>query len=189
MPYANSKMMVTIAMGYLDAWKVLEQMVADFRKRGITVPAEIMNDLKSAKTLINISKADPSLMDTSQKIEAYLLNLESYLVSQGQKFGAKYVEEWLGKLDEASQKPHEEKVMEEEETRFIPGIPRDQKWIRVKPTAELTVEEIEALAKEANLLFNVQSDGCLLVYGEDERIKEFVKKMATKYGFKAEKQR
>jgi hypothetical protein len=27
----------------------------------------------------------------------------------------------------------------------------------------------------------------LLVYGEDGRIKEFIKKMATKYGFKTEK--
>jgi hypothetical protein len=174
-------------MGHLAAWKVLEQMIADFRKRGITIPAEIMNDLKSAKTLINILKADPCRIDTSQKIEAYLLNLESYLVSEGQKkLGAKYVEEWLRQLDEASQKPREEEVAEEE-TRFIPGLPRDQKWIRVKPTAELTLEKIEALAKEVNLSFNVQNDGYLLVFGEDERIKEFVKKMATKYGLKVEK--
>lgn len=175
-------------MGYLASWKVLEQMITDFRKRGMTIPAEIMNDLKSAKTLINILKADPCRIDTSQKIEAYLLNLESYLGSQGQKkLGAKYVEEWLRQLDEASQKPNEEEVAEEEETRFIRGLPRDQKWIRVKPTAELTLEKIEALAKEANLSFSVQSDGYLLVYGEDKRIKEFVKKMATKYGLEAEK--
>ncbi|NWF87137.1 DUF2096 family protein [Candidatus Bathyarchaeota archaeon] len=175
-------------MGYLTAWKVLEQMIADLRKRGIAIPADIMNDLKSAKILINILKADPCHIETSQKVEGYLLNIESYLVSQGQKrFGANYVEEWLRRLDEASQRPHEEEVAEEEKIRFIPGLPREQKWIRVKPTAEFTLERIKALAKEANLLFNVQSDGYLLVYGEDERIKEFVKKMATKYGLKEEK--
>lgn len=175
-------------MGYLTAWKILEEMIADFRRRGLDIPVEIMNDLKSAKTLINVLKADPCREDTSQKVEAYLLNLESYLVSHAQKkFGDKYVEEWLRRLDEASKKPHEEEEEQEAETRFATGLPREQKWIRVKPTAELTLERIKALAAESNLSFNVQSDGYLLVYGEDERIKEFVKKMATKYGVGAEK--
>jgi hypothetical protein len=171
-------------MGYLATWKVLEEMIADFRKRGIVIASDTMSDLKSAKTLINILKIDPCRVDTSQKIEAYLLNVESYLISQGQKFGAKYVDDWLRRLDEASQKPHEE---EEDETRFVSGFPRDQKWIRVRPTAELTIEKIEALAKETGLSFNVQSDGRLLVYGEDNCVKEFVKKMATRYGLETEK--
>jgi hypothetical protein len=147
----------------------------------------MMDDLKSAKTLINVLRADPCREETSQRVETYLLNLESYLVSQAQKkFGSKYVEEWLRRLDEASKKPHEEEEPEAE-ARFVPGLPREQKWIRVKPTGELTLERIKELATESNLLFNVQSDGYLLVYGEDERIKEFVKKMATTYGLETEK--
>ena len=172
-------------MGYLAAWKVLEEMIADFRKRGIVVPAEIMRDLRSAKTLINVLKADPSRVDTSQKIDEYLLNVESHLVSEGQKtFGTGYVEEWLKRLDEASKKMLEE---EKEETKFIPGLPRDHKWIRVKPSSELPVEKLKAAVEELHLSYNVQTDGFLLVYGEDGRIKEFIKKMATKYGFKTGK--
>jgi hypothetical protein len=171
-------------MGYLAAWKVLEEMVADFRKRGTVVPAEIMKDLRSAKTLINVLKADPSRVDTSQKIDAYLLNVESHLVSEGQKmFGTGYVEEWLKRLDEASKKV----LGEEEETKFISGVPREHKWIRVKPSTELSIEKLKSLAEESHLSYNVQDDGCLLVYGEDGRIKEFIKKMATKYRFKTKK--
>jgi len=174
-------------MGYLAAWKVLEEMITDFRKRGTLVPAEILSDLKSAKTLINVLKADPSRVDTSQKIEEYLLNVESHLVSEGQKmFGTEYVEEWLRKLDEASKKPFEE---EEEETRFIPGVPREHKWIRVKPSTELPIEKLKVLAEESRLSYNVQNDGCLLVYGKEEGIKEFVKKMATKQRLKTKKYR
>ena len=174
-------------MGYLAAWKVLEEMVTDFRKKGIVVPAEIMSDLKSARTLINVLKADPSRGDTSQKVEEYLLNVESCLVSEGQKmFGTEYVEEWLKRLDEASKTISEK---EEAETKFIPGVPREHKWIRVKPSTELPIEKLKTLAKESRLSHNVQSDGCLLVYGEDEFIKEFVKKAAAKYGLKAKKQR
>jgi len=172
-------------MGYLAAWKVLEEMITDFRKRSVDIPAEIMSDLKSAKTLINVLKADPSRIETSQKIDEYLLHVESYLVSEGKKFfGDEYVEEWLNRLDEASRKVSEE---EKEATRFIPGIPREQKWIRVKPSAELPIEKLKLLAEESHLSYNVQNDGCLLVYGEEARIKDFVKKMATKYGLKAEK--
>jgi len=181
---SNSKM--ENIMGYLAAWKVLEEMIADMRKKAVAIPDEILSDLKSAKTLISILKADPSRIDTSQKIEEYLLHIESYVVSAGQKFGQKYVDGWLKRLDEASVKPHAEEESEEE-TRFIPGLPREKKWIRVKPTAELSIERIRALAEESALSCSVQNDGFLLFYGKDEAIKEFVKKMATEYGFKAEK--
>ena len=174
-------------MGYLAAWKVLEETITAFRKKGITVPAEIVSKLRHAKTLINVLRVDPSHLETSHKIEEHLRNVESYLVAEGQKrFGTAYVEELIKRLDQASTTAIEE---EEEETRFISGLPRDQKWIRVKPSNELPIEGLKALTGELNLLYRVQNDGCLLVYGEDQRIKDFVKKMTTKYGLKAGKQR
>jgi hypothetical protein len=171
-------------MGYSAVWKVLEEMITDFRKKGIPVPADIISNLRHAKTLINVLKADPSRLDTSQKVEEHLLSVESYLVSEGQKrLGNSYVEQWLKRLNEAGSKIVEE---EEKETKFIFGVPREQKWIRVKPSAELPIEGIKALADELNLSYNLQNDGCLLVYGENQRIKDFVKKMTAKYRFKAE---
>jgi len=171
-------------MGYLAVWKVLEEMITDFRKKGITLPADMISNLRHAKTLINVLRADPTHLDTSQKVEEHLLSIESYLVSEGQKrLGKGYAEQWLERLNEAGSKVVEE---EENETKFISGVPREQKWIRVKPSAELPIEGIKALADELNLSFNLQNDGCLLVYGEDRRIKIFVKKMTAKYGCKAE---
>ncbi|MGQ9538107.1 MAG: DUF2096 family protein [Candidatus Bathycorpusculaceae bacterium] len=171
-------------MGYLAVWKVLEEMITDFRKRGATVPANVFNDLKSAKTLIDVLRADPSRLEASQRIEEYLNNVESYLISEGQRFGEKYVEDWLKRLEDASRRVFER---EELESRFVPGLPRGQRWVRVKPSREMPIEALKALAKELSLSFNVQKDGCLLVYGEDERVKDFVKKMATKYGLKTGK--
>lgn len=159
-------------------------MITDFKKKGLTVPANIFNDLKYARTLINVLKADPARPETSQKIEGYLNNVEAYLISEGQKFGNKYVEEWVRRLEEASKKMFEE---EKEETRFVPGLPREQHWIRIKPSGDIPLEVLKAVADELKLSFEVQSDGCLLVYGEYNRVKDFVKKMTTKYGFKAEK--
>jgi len=172
-------------MGYLAVWKVLEEMIADFRKKGIAIPAEVMSDLKSARTMITILEADTSRGETVQKIEEHLRSVESYLLSAGQKtLGPDYVDEWLKQLDEAGKETLEEK---KEETRFVPGVPREQKWIRVKPTDELSLEKLKLLAGKSKLSYIVQNDGYLLVYGEGDCIKAFVKKMATKYGLKTKK--
>jgi len=170
-------------MGYLAIWKVLEEMITDFRKKGITVPSNVIDDLKYARTLINVLKADPSRLEITQKIEKCLNNVESYLISEGQQFGDKYVEEWVKKLEEASRRIDENEYV----SRFVPGLPREQRWVRVKPSGEMPLDALKSLAKELNLSHEMQSDGYLLVYGEEEQVKEFVKKMATKYGLKAEK--
>lgn len=170
-------------MGYLASWKVLEEMITDLRKKGITLPADIISDLRHAKTLINVLRADPSHLETSQRVEEHLRSVESYLVSEGQKrFGTEYVEKWVQRLNEASMKAFEE---EEKETRYITGVPRDQKWIRVKPSTELPIEGLKALADELHLSYDLQNDGNLLVHGEGQCIKDFVKQMTAKYGSKA----
>jgi hypothetical protein len=167
-------------MGYLSVWKVLEEMLIDIRRRGIQIPTNVFNDLKYARTLINVLKADPSKLDTGQKIEECLNGVESYLISEGQKFGDKYVEEWIRKLEDAYRRMDEDEIF----SRFVPGLPREQRWIRVKLSDEIPVEKLKALAEELKLSSEVQMGGYLLVYGEEEHIKQFVKKMATLYGSK-----
>jgi hypothetical protein len=144
-----------------------------------------MNDLKSARTMIRILSADSNREDTVQKIEEYIGSLELYLVSEGQKqFGTEYVDEKLKRLSEARGKTSEEEV---EEARFVFGVPREHKWIRARPTAELSLERLKLLAEESRLSHKTQNDGTLLVHGKDEDVKGFVKKMTTKYGLETEK--
>jgi hypothetical protein len=162
-------------MGHLAVWKVLEEMIIEFRKKGLPVPATVMNDLKSARTMIKIMNADASRGETAQKAEEYLGNVEAYLITEAQKeFAPEYIDAWLRRLEEANCETCAETV---EESRFIAGLPRDQKWIRVEPLASLPLEKLKQLAEESNLSCSVQEDGRLLVYGKAEDIKGFVKKM------------
>jgi len=173
-------------LGYLAVWKVLEKMVADFRKRDVIVPEKVIADLKNVKTTIYVSKADPSYVENAQKIDQYLGNIEAYLVTEGTKrFGQKYVDRWLKQADEAARKT----IDEEEEVRFVPGLPRQQKWIRVATSAEMPLEKLKMLAEQSNLSHSLQVDGSLLVYGEDNTVKDFVKKLAEKYRSKREERR
>lgn len=172
-------------MGYLAVWKVYEEMIADFRKRGKNVPENVMTDLKSARALIKTSGTTTDQQDNAQTIEICLANIESHLVSEGQRlFGTQYIDDWLKHLDEARKKIGE---ADKEEERFVPGIPRGQKWIRVKPSAEMPLARLQTLADESKLSYKTQKDGNLLVYGRGNEIKGFVKKMTTNYGSKRRK--
>ncbi len=169
-------------MGYLEAWKVLEQMITDLRRRGLAIPASVIGDLRHARTLINVLRADPTHLDTGRKIEERLRSVESRLVSEGEKkFGSNYVKAWVERLDKASREVVDEG---EGETTFIPGVPRNQRWIRVKSSDELPLDGLKKLAKELDILYNKQDDEYIVVYGKEERIKEFIKKMTEEYGVK-----
>jgi hypothetical protein len=165
-------------VGQLDRWKILEGMITDLRGKGTVVTSETMTELTSARTLINVSKADSNCVDVNQKIDECLFAVESYLMSKGQMlFGTEYVEEWSKRLNQA-----EEENLEEgkDETELLPNIPRGAKWIRINPST-LPIDETKKFADELHLSCIVQNEGFLLVHGEDELLRTLVKKIATKY--------
>lgn len=166
-------------MGYLAVWKVLEEMIIDFRRRGVSIPSHIVNELRQAKTLISIFMADPSSLDMSRKIEEQLQSIEAFLMSEAQgKLESGYLERWLKRLEEAYRQQFDD---EAEASRFVPGVPRDQRWIRIKTSADLPAEMVKHLAEKAGLSVEERDGGYLLIYGEDELVKDFVKKIASKH--------
>ena len=163
-------------MGHIDTWKVLEDLMIELRKKGATLPPEVLNDLRSAKLMIKISETDGSRGEATQKVEEYLGSVEYRLITEAQKtLNPETIDYWLRRLEEANMKMCEEQLVEE--TKFITGVPRDQKWVRVEPLTNLPTERILQIAKEISLSVNPQKDGRLVVYGQAERVKEFLKKM------------
>jgi hypothetical protein len=170
-------------MGQLAVWRVLDEMVMEFRQRGLTVPQNVMDDLKSALTMMKIGDVDKSMGETAPKIEEYLSNVESYLITEAQKrYETKYIDEWLRRIDEAGYETcgtcNTCETEKKQESRFVSGLPRDQKWVRVEPT-ELPIETLKELANQADLSSRTEKDGHLLVFGKDEDVKNFIKKMAS----------
>ena len=165
-------------MGHTATWKVLEDLMIELRTNGVTVSPEVLSDLKSAKFMIKLSEQEGNWGDASQKVEEYLGSVESYLITEAQKsLNPEIIDHWLVRLEEANAETCEEQV--DEENLFITGVPRDQKWVRVEPNGNLTSERIKHIAKESNLSTIVQKDGRLVVFGQSECIKEFLKKMTA----------
>lgn len=165
-------------MGYLAVWKVLEQLLTDMKGRGMIVPESIVHDLRNARTIINLIKVNPGYAEDTQKLEDCLTRAESYLVNEGQnRFGQPYIDEWL----QRTQKARIEVDEEEKKTSFITSTPRRQKFIRLKPSKELTNQELKILAEESRLSHKTQTDGSFVIFGSDMDLKDFVKKIAAKH--------
>jgi hypothetical protein len=159
---------------------VLDDLIAEFRKRGETIPSEIMDDLRSAKSLIHISSASPSASRESTKIEAYLSNVEVYLMSKAQEFGNRFAEKWMKGLETARAEAIEEFTTNPNTSKFLPGIPKGTAWVRVKISEDISRDSAKAMARESGLLTNNIEKGYLLVYGQRERIQIFIRKMSEK---------
>ena len=170
-------------MDYEAVWKVLEEIVVELRKKGVETPTNVMNDLKSAKILMKVLAAsERDRGETAPKIEQYLGSVEAYLVTEAQKkFPPARIDAWLRRVEKASCEMCQTCTVKSEkaETKFITGVPRDQKWIRVEPLANLPAEKLKQLAEETDLSFRVEKGGRLIVHGSAEDIKQFVTKMTA----------
>jgi hypothetical protein len=162
----------------MTSWKLLEDMMLELKKAGIEVPPKVIEDLRGAKSMLKLACTEGSHGDAVQKAEEYLANVEAYVVTEGQNvFGEEKVDGWLRQLEEANIEVCAEPRRAED--KFVTGVPRDQKWVRVEPLGEWTKEKIVHLAQENNLQVKPQTDGKLVVYGQPENLKAFVKKMAA----------
>jgi len=168
-------------MNYEELWKALADLLTELRRRGEAIPTETMEDLRSAKTLIQVLKANPTRTENIARIEAYLENVESYLVSAAQsKFGPEFAERWMRKISRARRKTYEEKEVNVP-SRFVLGLPKGKSWVRIQVSESTPKEYVESLAEENGLSCLMQENGYMLVYGDDEKIKSLVKKMAKKF--------
>ena len=159
-------------------WKLLEEMTIELKKKDAVVPENIMGDLRSAKSMIKLHCTQAiGAGDVIQKAEELTANVEAYLVTEGQKLlGSEKIDLWLRQLEEANAEACEEAAVE---NKFVTGVPRDQKWIRVEPIKNLPTDRILQIAKAQNLAVNPQKDGRLVVYGQADGIKEFLKKITA----------
>ena len=75
------------------------------------------------------------------------------------------------------------KNIEKKETasRFIPGVPRDKNWVRIQISEDTPPEDIKKIVEASNLSYEMQKNGYMLVYGNGESIKSFMKRMTKRF--------
>jgi len=166
-------------MSYEEKWKVLADLLTELQERGEKIPADVINDLRSAKTMIQVLKADPTHIESISRIDTYLRSVESYAIFTTEKWGTEIVEEWLKKLKEP--KRVKKKAKKGAASLFVPRVPRDKSWMRIQITEDIPREDMKKLVEESDLSYKMQKNGYMLVYGNEKNIKSFVKRMAEQF--------
>jgi len=162
-------------MNYEAIWQVLAELVTELRKVGEVVPSQVMRDLRSAKTTIQIFKVDKDNPDHLLRIEELMGNVESYIMCTAQKrFGPETINKWTERLEKARGEVHEEIPFSR---RFVPGIPRDKDWVGIKTTDDIPLKQIVQAAEGQGLLYKNYGNGYVIVYGEKGEIKDFIKRL------------
>lgn len=165
-------------MQYEKVWKVLEDLFKTLVKQGEKVPSNIINDLRSAKTLIQIYKMKPDDSQSIVKIETLLDKIESGLIFLMEKSrGIESAKEWMKKIEEM-RGGRLEVIEEEAITRAVYGVPKDKSWIKIKLSDDLTKERIMEKAKSLNLKVEESEEGHLLVIGNKDDLKSLIKNIA-----------
>ena len=166
-------------LDYDAMWNLMAELIRDLKRRGESIPSRVMNDLRSAKTMMEIAKVDMSNLQAFMRIEEYLNNLEAYLLPLArEKLGRAYVELLMKKIAEAQRGTFRPEQVSER--RLPVGVPRDKHWVRITPTTEIPSDLIREIAEETGLRCDIQEDGYILVYGSKKEIKEFVKRTARR---------
>jgi hypothetical protein len=155
----------------------MADLVGELKKSGESLPDHVMKDLRAAKTMMEIMKVEPSRTENLLRIEEYFSNVESYIVPVAKsRLGEQYVHEWLSKVAE-TQKARQSWGLQQPKM-FPVGVPRDKRWLRLEPSDELPMEKIKRISKQLGLKSKAQDDGCILIIGADDQVKEFIKKTA-----------
>ncbi|MCL2134905.1 MAG: DUF2096 family protein [Candidatus Bathyarchaeota archaeon] len=168
-------------MGHtLATWKTLEDLLINLRKKNVQIPVNIFEDLRMARSMIDLSFNKDIREEAVAKAEEYTVNVEAYLISKAQEvFEPSIVNEWFKRLKEADLQVDKE-VINMVDDRFVVGAPRNTSWVRIEPDGKWSAEYIFELADKMNLIVNIQNDGRVMVYGQLSNIKTFVKQIASK---------
>ena len=166
-------------MSYERKWKLLTDLLTDLQENGEKIPADVLNDLRSAKTMIHVLKADPTHIESISRIDTYLRTVEAYTIFTMEKKRKGNVEEWLKKLKGQERVEINEKV--KKNSTFVTRVPRNKNWIRIQISEDIPREEMKELAEENGLSYRLEQNGYILVHGDKENMKLLVKRLAEQF--------
>jgi hypothetical protein len=165
-------------LNYEYLWKELETLVMDLRSRGKEVPNEVVEDLKSARTLNSIQHVDPS-SQASADVEDYLRRVETALINIAEySEGKGYADEQLKRIQEAKARGLREAP--KRQIGFVSGIPKGQDWVRVRVTELIDMKELDAMSRSLGLSNRKESEDVMIIHGSTEKLKVFMTQLTER---------
>lgn len=169
-------------INYEKLWNTLAELTTAIAKKSRRLQPEIIAELRSTRSLINILKTASKQVDLEDdvvpRIEAQLLNIKSNLVSKAANLGEEFLSLWMGKLQQVYTETAE--VKQTKSRRFIPSIARNQYWMRIKITNKTPIELIKDVSSMFDVSIKQLDDEHILVYSDKKVVHNFVKETAKR---------
>ncbi len=169
-------------INYEKLWNTLAELTTAIAKKSRRLQPEIIAELRSTRSLINILKTASKQVDLEDdvvpRIEAQLLNIKSNLVSKAANLGEEFLSLWMGKLQQVYTETAE--VKQTKSRRFIPRIARNQYWMRIKITNKTPIELIKDVSSMFDVSIKQLDDEHILVYSDKKVVHNFVKETAKR---------
>lgn len=165
---------------YEAIYETLCEMTTALRKKDVDVPSDIATDLRSARALISGHRTDPEAVQILSQVQSYLKKVERKLIEMARSEGlSETASEFLERLDEA-RRGARKRTSPGPEIRFIPGLPRNGRWVRIKISPKTPLNTIEEVAAKSRVSLKPQEEGFVLATGRSENLREFIRILRSK---------
>jgi len=169
-------------INYEKLWNTLAELNTAIAKKSRRLHPEIIAELRSSRSLINIVKTASEETDLEDdvipRIEAQLLNIKSNLVSKAANLGDEFLSLWMDKLQQVYSETLEVKQIKS--VRFIPNIERNHYWMRIKITPQIPIELVKDVSSMLDVSIKQLDDEHVLVYGDKKAVHNFLKETAKR---------
>jgi len=165
--------------------KALEELMLELLKKGVEIPGNVADDLKSGRSLAGVNARQSCEGEASAKVMSILENVEMNLLSLAESaVGREHAEKWQQQIEDALKSDGGDSCRAAppvSASKFVPGLPRGEYWIRVKESELSPVShELAGLLDGFELKSLPQDDGYLLLYGKKENVTSFLKDIRDK---------
>ncbi len=158
-------------------WLVTMRMALDLKESGQAVD-EILELLKSAKTLLNQYLVyENTAPDTLPKAGDLVDRAQSKVFLKAKPLGRTFREKWDSTLKRVVAGEKVENFMVQKSV-FYPSMPRNKRWVRIKPPKSLTEKRLSDIARNTNVEIMPHEDKHVLIVGDKETLREAVKEIS-----------
>ncbi|MHA1138045.1 MAG: DUF2096 family protein [Candidatus Thorarchaeota archaeon] len=167
-------------------WMVLNDLMGDLEKKGVSLSNLAYADLRNSKMVIEyLNSFEEEIRaseggDTKLKLEIeqkVLVLKDSLLIRSEDKVGKEYRESWESKFEQAAEGKHDS-VGKEAKTP-ISDIPRnkDTAYFRIRLPDDIPVEIVSELAEDCQVNVSLDGERHLQVSGRKECVRDAMKKL------------
>ncbi len=160
-----------------QVWIGITRMALEAKKAGFNM-GRVFAALREAKAMLNECRINPrSRGELLSEIDVLLEEAKQGVFAVAEPMGEEFVNRWKAEFKKvlAGEKVGEFPISS---SKFIAGMPRDKKWVKIASTKKLAAESIEEIARKHGIKA-VHAETCVTLAGSEEQVAKALKEISA----------